>query len=170
VAQEGVGQLVSRRRLLLVHVVIAVLVLGTARDVLLHEEHWPFSHYAMFSAVDESRWFESLRLFGVTADGQGREFPLRAYAHLQPLDQCRVSTALSWMRHRPDGEARVQDVARRVYERYERLRRANGHDGPALKAVRIYHLGWQLDPWARNADTPDRRDLVTEYAPGRGEP
>ena len=153
----------SRPRLLLVHTVIAVLVLGTARDVLLHEEHWPFSHYAMFSAVEESRWFESLRLFGVTADGEKREFPLRDYAYLQPLDQCRVSTALSWIRHEPDADARTRDVARRVYERYERLRRAGGHDGPALSAVRIYHLGWRLDPWARNVDAPDRRTFVSEY-------
>ncbi len=162
-SNRSVAQPMRRGRVLLVYAMLAVLLTGSARDILSDEEHWPFSPYPMFSAVERSRTLRSLRLFAVTPGAETRELPLLAYEHLQPMDQCRVSTALSWMRRRPDGEQRMKDAARSAFERYEALRHAGKHDGPAIAAVRVYLLQWDLTRWADNVDRPKRRELVAEY-------
>jgi GT2 family glycosyltransferase len=138
------------------------LIGGSAYDVVSDQEHWPFSQYPMFSAVDTARTFESLRLFAVPADGTA-EFPLLDYDYLEPLDQCRLSTALSWISKEPDADARLNDVARTVFERYEARRTSSHHPGPALRAVRLYRCRWLLDPAAANAERPDARELVLSY-------
>ena len=44
----------------------------------------------------------------------------------------------------------------------EELRRDGKHDKPALEGVRLYRVSWELDPWARNIATPNRKDLIFE--------
>jgi hypothetical protein len=146
------------------YALIGFLVGGHAYDLWRDEEHWPFSQYPMFSALETSREFTALRLYGVSASGV--ELPLLAYSYLAPLDQCRVSTALSWMARTADAEARFADVLRTVHQRYERRRAAGDHSGLALAGVRLYRSRWTLQPDAGNADRPDARELVMAFEPG----
>jgi hypothetical protein len=53
-----------------------------------------------------------------------------------------------------------------VFLRYEALRAAGQHQGPALDRVRLYYVEWNLDPAAANVESPDTRVLISEYAPG----
>jgi len=46
--------------------------------------------------------------------------------------------------------------------RYELRRRQAAHDGPPLRAVRLYRMEWALEPDGRNVDTPDRQRLLAE--------
>jgi hypothetical protein len=155
----------TRRRRAIVYALVSVLAGGSLYDIVVDREHWPFSQYPMFSSVTHSWRFQSMWLYGVRADGGGGEFPLRDYAYLTPLDQCRNASALSWMRRLPDGQARLNDAVELAYRRYEALRTSGRHDGPRLQRARVYYVEYDLDRWARNAERPDTRILVAEYRP-----
>ncbi len=150
-------------RRLVPHLAIVALLLGSAYDIATDQEHWPFSQYPMFSQLEHDWTHRTLRLFGVTGRS---EFALLDPAYLAPFDQCRLSTALLRLSDRPASAALLRAALRDSFERYERGRQASAHAGPPLRGVRLYRLFWRLDHDARNADAPDRRELVAEYDAG----
>jgi hypothetical protein len=156
-------ELPARSRLWLVHAVIVVIVVGSFYDIVTGREHWPFSPYAMYSRIKRKETVTTLRLYGVTEDGPA-EMPLSADAYIQPFRRARLAGALSRMNgsREPTRRRRLTAALRDCLERYEALRRARRHDGPALQAIRLYRVHWKLDPWARNEARPDQRDLIFE--------
>jgi hypothetical protein len=116
----------------------------------------------MFATVERSHTLDSLLLRGVTTGPDGREVPIRDAAMLAPFDQCRLTTAMSRARSQRDGEARLQAMLDDCLVRYEAARQRGAHDGPPLKAIRVYDAHWELDPDARNVETPERSTLVSE--------
>jgi hypothetical protein len=154
---------VTRPRLILANLLIALLLAASAYDVVLDEEHWPFSQYPMFSRVAEERDLTWLRLYAVTEEGQ--EFPLITHRQVFPFDQSRLSKALGAIRTRPDADAEIHTALADCLERYERLRREHRHDGPPAARMRLYEVKWTLHPEAANLDAPDSRTLIGEVAP-----
>jgi GT2 family glycosyltransferase len=150
----GVGQLA------LAHLVVGVLLAGSAYDIATGREHWPFSPYPMFSTVQTSPTLDSLLLRGVVDEAGNREIPLRQAEMIAPFDQCRLNTALSRAQNQADGSARVHAMLQDCLNRYEAARERGEHDGPPLKAIRLYDAHWTLDPEGRNVETPDRSTLV----------
>jgi len=146
----------AKRRLLLVYAVNAVIVGGSLFDLIADTEHWPFSQYPMYSLVEKSRSLTRFRVFGVTQEGI--EMPLYDLRYLQPFDNSRLSAALE----RAANRHQLSEAARDCLVRYEALRRAGRHNGPPLQAVRVYRVYWVLDPWARNIEHPDRKNLLVE--------
>lgn len=158
----------GRERLWLVYAVIAVIGGGSLFAIINDAEYWPFSPYGMYSDMRRERSLTWLRLFGVTNAEEPQEIPLLATEYIQPFDQSRLPKALSQMRRNPDKQ---REALRDCLTRYESLRRAGHHHGPPLQGIRLYALEWQLDPWARNADRPERRDLILEVMqPEKKEP
>ena len=157
-----------RYRLWLANGCIAFILAGSAYDVALQGEHWPFSSYPMYSAVERTRTLGVVRLFGVMADDSGRrEVPLTDFDALQPLDQARVAAGLDWIIASTWGDdGKRHELLTRaladVLQRYETLRIEGRNDGPELSGIRMYRVFWQLDPWARNVDSPTRKDLLHE--------
>jgi hypothetical protein len=154
---------VTRARRAFINVVAGSLIAGSAYDIILDQEHWPFSQYPMFSVVWRSPSFAWLRLFGVTADG--REFPLDANRYIAPFDQSRLPKALKRILEGPDGNARVRTALADCLTRYEDLRQQGRHEGPPLVAMRLYQLEWTIDRNAANVDRPDRREFIAEVRP-----
>lgn len=152
-------------RLILVHAVIAALIGGSAYDIITDREHWPFSQYPMFASVWRERSFTLLRLYGVRADG--REFPLIDHRYVSPFEQSRLPKALRQIARRGDAKEALQRAVRDCFERYDRLRADERHEGPALRAMRLYEVRWTLEPNASNVDHPDSLKLISEYSPGR---
>jgi hypothetical protein len=152
----------STRRTL-VNAILLAMIAGSAYDVALDQEHWPFSQYPMFSGVWRSPTFTWLRLFGMTADG--REFPLDANRFIAPFDQSRLPKALKRILDGRNGGMRVRTALADCLARYEDLRRQKQHDGPQLAALRLYELEWTIDPEAANVDRPDRRTFIAEVRP-----
>jgi hypothetical protein len=153
----------SAGRRLLVNIVAVSLIAGSAYDIVMDQEHWPFSQYPMFSGLWRSPTFTWLRLFGVSADG--REFPLEANRYIAPFDQSRLSKALRRILDRRTGDAGVKQALADCLAAYERLRLEKAHDGPAVVAMRLYELEWTIDPEAANVDRPDRRTFIAEVRP-----
>jgi hypothetical protein len=149
----------SGRRTLL-NLVFLAFITGSVYDIVMDQEHWPFSQYPMFSGVWRSPTFGWLRLFGVTAEGN--EFPLDYNRYVSPFDQSRLPKALRQMLDEPDGAARVRTAVEDCLARYEVLRTAGRHDGPPLRAMRLYDLTWRIDANAANVDKPDARRLIAE--------
>lgn len=166
------GARMSSRRLLLVHVVLALLVGMSAYDITTGQEHWPFSPYPMFADVENRPMLTSLRLFGVTDEISPREIPLRDEALIRPFDQCRISTAFSGAYDDPDRRPLLPELLKDSLSRYEARRVAALHHGPPLRAIRLYRMEWSLDSDARNIDAPDRRQLLeqVEWQPGTIQP
>src|SRR5258706_9354574 len=104
----------------------------------------------MFSVAWREPRFSWLRLFGVTA--QGREFALDANRYIMPFDQSRLPKALRVILAGHDGLTQVRTALADCLARYEGIRRAGGHDGPPITAVRLYELQWTIDPNAANVD------------------
>ena len=147
-------------RMALAVVLIACLGAGSLYDIVTGREHWPFSPYPMFAAIDQNRTLSVLRLVGVTAEDTPREIPLLDSRLIAPFDQCRLSTALSrtyFSARRP----LIHEMLRDSLERYDALRIAGEHDQPPLGAVRLYEMRWTLDPAGRNVATPDERPKAT---------
>jgi len=158
----------SERRVLLVHVVIALLIGGSLYTIVTDLEYWPFSQYPMYSMlVEEKDSLEALRLFGVTQEEPHQEVPVRDYQYIQPFPRSRFHSALKWiyvktarnpeMRQQMLNEALLDSL-----QRYEERRLAGRHDGPPLQGMRLYGVQWQLDARAENADHPDQRVLLAE--------
>ncbi len=153
-------------RIVLVHLGLVVLVGGMGFDTVVGREHWPFSHYPMYSRIELDRSTTSLQLYGIPADGSSTEFALLERQYIQPFDKTRLRSALRRMQAQPNGDGRLRVALQDVLTRYEVLRRAGRHDGPPLRGIRAYELEWQLDPWAANRSRPDRRDLLLEVMAG----
>jgi hypothetical protein len=148
------------RRYLLANAIILFIVGASFCDIVLDEEHWPFSQYPMFNQVTTSRELTRLRLYGVTQEGQ--EFALLRYADVFPFDQSRLSKALGSIRSRPDADVQLHAALANCLERYERQRARGWHEGPALTRLRLYEVHWVLDPKAANVNAPDSRRLLAE--------
>jgi glycosyltransferase involved in cell wall biosynthesis len=152
----------SASRLAVAAAVIAGTAAGSLYDIGTDQEHWPFSQYPMFSAVERDAILESPRVFGVTLGPDGTEIPLLDGNLIRPFDQCRLSTAFARTYNNPARRALVASMLRDALERYERLRAAGEHQGPPLAAVRLYAVTWTLDPRARNVTDPDQKRLLAE--------
>ncbi len=159
---------ISPLRLALVHLGLFVILAGSLFDIATGREHWPFSPYPMFSSIEMEPVEEKVRLYGVPlAENNGgdaaasQEFPLLDAAALQPFDQARLNIGLRKLQRR-EGDANLRVAMTEALSRYEALRRAGQHDGPPLRAVRLYELSWTLDPLARNVAAPNERTLLLE--------
>jgi hypothetical protein len=150
----------STRRLVIAHALIIFVIAGSVYDIGTRQEHWPFSNYPMFSTVHREPFLTWLRLFGVTTDN--REIPLLSYNELWPLDQSRLPLGLRRFTGEPDNKPRLQGAIADVMNRYN-ARRAKGEiNGPELRAVRLYKMGWTLEPFAANLNQPSTRELLAE--------
>jgi glycosyltransferase involved in cell wall biosynthesis len=154
----------SMWRLIVAHAVILLLIAGSAYDIITGREHWPFSPYPMFSSVERSRTLDSLLLTGVAADPNTAEIPLRDAAFILPFDQCRLNTAMQRARSSVDAGARLHAMLEDCLARYEAQRLRGAHDGPPLRAVRLYDAHWTLAAGADNANRPDSTRLIDEVA------
>ena len=67
----------SRRRLVLAHVVIGTLILGSYYAIVFDQEYWPFSPYPMYSYIMDDKMVLGMRLYGVTQGEPHREILLR---------------------------------------------------------------------------------------------
>lgn len=152
----------ERRRELLVYAVIFVITSGSLFDIATQREHWPFSPYRMFSSVKRNHSISLTRLVGVTESIPPREISLLDPQYIQPLSSLGLSTSLNRKPNDVTYEQYYTEALRHVLDRYEALRIAGAHDGPRLRGIRLYKYHWKLDPWARNADRPDRQELILE--------
>jgi hypothetical protein len=151
----------SRNRGLLVHLLIAGVIAGSVFDIATRQEHWPFSDYPMFAVIHQKPVLENwYRLYGVTYDN--REVAILKYSELWPLDQSRLPLGLRRLYQQSGGHERARVAVDDILRRYE-LRRAQGlHKGPPLRALRLYAVNWDLEPYAANLDHPRSRELLIE--------
>ena len=152
----------EKRRLWLVYALLALLVGGSLYDMVTRIEHWPFSPYPMFSGVRRDRSLNVLRLFGVIEGNLGHEIPLVKSEYIHPMDEARLRVGLRWITRSNHRQQLLREALQDSLMRYESLRREGRHDGPPLQGIRLYRVYWKLDPWARNVERPDHRDLVFE--------
>ena len=152
----------GKQRLWLIYTVIALITVGSLFDIVTRTEHWPFSPYDLYSGVLRQHSLTLLRLYGVTEGEAPEEMALFAFRYIQPFDNARLRFALMGMYHDANREKLLSEALQDRLIQYEELRLADRHDSPPLQGIRLYRLYWKLDPWARNADLPDRKDLIFE--------
>jgi hypothetical protein len=168
------GAMTSRRKFLL-SLFFAVILFGHAWDIASYEDHWPFAAYKMYAFVSGNK-FSFMILYGV--DEHGSEFPINTDAALYPFYRRQFNVELEsilgatlsnrghFTHSNPAvekyGKAAIVMALSDVVGRYNRRVRAGELKGPSAVAARVYEVGWTLDPWARNRDTPDSRQLRFE--------
>jgi len=152
----------SRTRRWIVNAFLGFLIAGSLYDIVLDQEHWPFSQYPMFSGIWRETSFTWYRLVGVRDDGV--EVTLDRNAFVRPFDQSRLHLALVRLAGAPDAANRLRKAVENCLQRYERRRVRGAHAGPRLHAMRLYLFKWRLDAEAQNVDAPDGRQLIAEVA------
>ena len=155
----------SKQRVLFLNAAIVLLVAISLLDIVVDQEHWPFSQYPMYSEVRQEYFLSGLRLFGVMQEYPQHEIPLRDFEYIRPFYQSRLNKALLRMKDEDNTEKRQQLLNKALLDcltRYEKLRLTSQHDGPPLQGIRLYSLHWQLDARAKNVEQPDHRELVAE--------
>lgn len=153
----------NRWRVKLVYGLIAALVGGHLFDILSGREHWPFSNYPMYSNARRSHSLSALLPYGVTEEEPPREIAFLVPEYIDPFGRGRLRAALGRLHSSADREYRLSKALDDLLGRYDARRLAGLHDGPPLRGIRLYRAVWRIDPWARNADRPDRRDLLFDY-------
>lgn len=129
-------------------------------DIVTGLEHWPFGSYPMYS-VPYSEQLSWLRLYGVTDRG---EILLRGERDFAPFDEARLIMALQRLESAAGGQQKVDQALRNLMELYHR-----GSGQPALRALRLYVVRWNLRPGLQGSEPPDERSLIAEVAGDPGE-
>ena len=148
----------SRGRLLVVHLLIAVIGFGSLSCIATGREAWPFLTYPMYAELAHGRR-ELVWLYGVNG---GDEVPLLDWGYWQPLGVQRVGIALELLEARPDGRRLVTRALEHLARRYELLRERGRHAGPSIEALRAYDLAWNVHADLANFETPEHRRLMGE--------
>ena len=146
----------SLRRLWLVHAAVLFIVAPSLACILLDSEYWPFSQYPMYSQMERPGPYATLELFGVDAADPSREVGLMASRYLEPFDWIRLRQALERLEWKPNRTEALSVALQDCLVRYDALRQARRHRGPALAGLRLYRFAWdELDP--RRPETMDDR-------------
>ena len=153
----GGAPAMTRARRALVLAIATLVVVATAFEIVRDGDHWPLSSYSMFAEL-RTPDVRLKRLYGVRG---GHEVELVVPRHLAPFHEARLMTALRRLGRRPDGPAARRAALGACLQRYEALRVAQAHDGPALDGLRFYELGWSRASGAANRAAPTRR-LIAE--------
>ena len=163
-----------RPRVWLVYAMLFVIVAGHLVDMAVQREHWPFSHYPMWSIPAEG-WEVKREMFrGVTDEPTPREVPVVPREHLYPIPHATVVVqmqhAARYVAEMRKAEAEAEKLraagnpadaaaaaaaakkradAERIVnglrEHYTAGRAAGKHAGPPLKEIRLYEVTWQMD-------------------------
>ena len=150
----------TKRRVLLVNGVLALLIGVHVYENAVDGEHWPFCSYPMYSELEEKDSVTTFRVVGVRHDGSETLIHRNEFIH--PFDQSRLNEGLQIAHfEESSGELALNDVL----QRYERRRLDGEHDGPALQRVRLYRITHRLEPWAGNLHAPNARELLAESDP-----
>jgi hypothetical protein len=154
---------ISRRRLVLAHVIIGTLILGSYYALVFDREFWPFSPYPMYSSILDEKTVTGMRLYGVTQEEPHREILLRDPDYVRPFNPHALELAWEGVRVK-GGESNqaLKEALRDSLRRYEELRTAGRHHGPRLEGMRLYQEQWQMDARAENLNRPDHRWLIAE--------
>jgi hypothetical protein len=149
---------IAPARRVLVCTVIAATLLASAIEIVRDGDHWPFSSYSMFAAPRAAE-VRQKRLVGVRG---ADEIALVVPENLPPFHEARLLTAFRRLGRRDDAPHARRVALGACLDRYESLRRAGVHDGPALDGLRFYELAWPLADGARNRARPASRRLIAE--------
>lgn len=152
----------TKRRVLLVHGLLALLIGGSLFALLSQREYWPFSPYSMYSETQRERRLTRLWVFGVRQDVPGAELSLHEHRYIRPFYKSRLIPALGRLERDPRRRILLHRALEDVLDRYEERRARGRLRGPPLVGIRLYRLEWELDPRARNVNRPTRRTLVAE--------
>ena len=155
----------SAFRMRCISFVVAAIAAVSLLEIVTGREHWPFCAYEMYSHIREEKSVTRLRLFGIPAGNSGAEFPIYHFQYIQPFDSSRLAKAFSKIQERPDHDRLFQKALGNIFERYEKLRQKKRHNGPELRALRLYELHWEIRPGKENSESPSKKTLVAEYAP-----
>lgn len=130
---------------------------------LVGGEVWPFLDYRMYDKAKLTPEVDWLELVGRTEDGQA--FPLDNEQYIVPFAYSELLRALYAL----NVTGAVDPLpARRaligLLVAYEMQRRAGEHDGPPLKAIDVYRVGWMARPGADNYTRPVFRTRLQSVA------
>ena len=153
----------TRERLILVNILIAILVAGSAYAVFTDEERYPFSPYPMYSDIDTDRSVKRLELVGLSMEDPPREVPLIIMQQLPPWDDARLMKSFRTLLKQSGHRSKIRAALRDLISQYEAHRVAGHHQGVPLRGFKLYWLHWK-DVTSANWDTkvPDQRRLEVE--------
>ena len=137
------------------------LMFGAGYDMYTRREHWPFSTYPMFGRIRREAEVLHHALLAIPGDGSAA-FPLYKSSQIHPFHWYRHRRAFKTMLQEPGGEEAARRGLADCLRRYERARLEGRHDGPPLRAIRLYRVQWMLDPDAPDLVGHEERTFVAE--------
>ncbi|MEO0455047.1 MAG: hypothetical protein AAF152_00495 [Cyanobacteria bacterium P01_A01_bin.114] len=157
----------SKNRRAVINLMLLGLLGGSAYEIGVRGEHWPFSSYPMFSKTRREARVVHYALLALPQDGS-EAFPLYKSKHIHPFLWYRQREAFRRMLEGPGGKAAVKKGLADTIDRYEQGRQQGRHDGPRLRALQLYRVDWSIDPHApdlvRKADRSFIAEVLAEEA------
>ena len=129
----------SKTRYVVASLVIAFVVLGQLFDTLINREHWPLSHYPMYTGIQKTE-YEVIRVYGLKPDGEEIELGAKIF---KPLSTGRISSVVSNHGFRPKDE-HIQKCADEYFDWYRRGLKSKRIEGPELTNIRFYNCMYKM--------------------------
>lgn len=148
----------TKRRMVIVHILIGLFLFGSISCIVADAELWPFSNYPMYSYPYRSEFNRKL-VYGVTVDGN--EVRLSEGRFWWPLSEVRIANTFMRLKklNKQDQWSSAAGYLEHLY--YSRKKRKR-HTGPILSGLRLYRVSWTIQPQAVNREHPDRKRLLAE--------
>jgi hypothetical protein len=106
-------------RLLLAHSILAVVVLGSAFDIITAREHWRFSPYPMFNRISGSS-LSKVILFGVSGGDQAVEIPVQTLPYRTHIvSETPLVASLARIVRNTNGPRLLQELLREYLLRHD---------------------------------------------------
>ena len=151
-------------------VVVLFVAVSFVAPMVSGRDFWPFLQYRMYAGQHSVETpFLQVQVHGVPADPARPEFFLKELDQIHPFRHTRLQGAFYWLlRRHPRDRERVRPALAWLFDRYEERRAAGLHEGPQLRALKLYVVEWMLEPWARNASRPHKKLLAMVHPPEPG--
>ena len=145
-----------RWRQLTVSAFVLFLLAGVGYCAATGEYAWPFSPHPMYP-FRQGKTYGTQLLYGVSERGE-----LRITSQVSPMGQDTLRKALSGMKG-----ARQRRALDTFFSIYEKGRAQHPGDAlyPELLALRVYGSTWDIQSWAKNKDTPNKRLISSRLFP-----
>jgi hypothetical protein len=100
--------------------------------------------------------------FWLSGESAAGEIRLGSWRYWRPVDEQRLGLGLRVLAEEPGGGRLVHAALAKLAARYESARRARRHDGPELRALRLYEVSWDVSGHRPTPRPPDERVLIGE--------
>lgn len=147
------------RHKLVANGLILLVSIPTLYCTLTEQHLWPFAPFDMYSTTLTPRCSQ---YYLEGESNKGRRLSLTSGGYLHPFSNRALIFKVFPPLLKPDKQDELDTRLRLLGQHYEERRQRRQHTGPPLVAIRLYRVGWTLQPAAINLTSPEYTSVLRE--------